>query len=127
MMSTTSGVDVAMPSSRPAVSLETTTWSAPDCLSRWTFSASRTDATMCAFGASSRAVSVTSTAVSSRFGADHDRARVLHRGDAQDVRPGRRAVHGDEAERARRVEGLLVGVDDDDLARRRCSRRRAAR
>ena len=65
--STTVGVVVAAPSSLPAVSAETTTEVAPDCRSRCTFSDSRTDATMRMSGASSRAVSVTRTAVSSRL------------------------------------------------------------
>jgi beta-glucanase (GH16 family) len=55
-----------MPSRRPAVSEEVTTEVAPDCSSRWRFSSSRTAATIEAFGASSRAVSVVSTALSSR-------------------------------------------------------------
>ena len=54
---------------RPAVSAETITESAPDCLSRWRFSNSRTEAVISALGASSRTESVTSTAVSSVFGA----------------------------------------------------------
>ena len=54
-----------MPSSRPAVSEDTTTESAPDCCSRCWFSASRIEAMILALGASSRAVSVTSTAVGS--------------------------------------------------------------
>ncbi len=65
MISTTLGVVVAMPSSRPAVSEDTTTESAPDCSSRCWFSASRIAATMVAWGAISRAVSVTSVAVAS--------------------------------------------------------------
>ena len=65
--STTLGVVVAIPSRRPAVSADTTTELAPDWRSRCTFSDSRTDATIRTFGESSRAVSVTRTAVSSRF------------------------------------------------------------
>lgn len=67
IISTTLGVVVARPSSRPAVSEETTTESAPDCCNRCWFSASRIDATILALGAISRAVNVTSTAVSSRL------------------------------------------------------------
>ena len=67
IMSTTLGVVVAMPSSRPAVSEETTTEFAPDCRNRCWFSASRIDATIFALGPISRAVKVTSTAVSSRL------------------------------------------------------------
>ncbi|EPQ73289.1 Potassium channel protein [Mycobacterium marinum MB2] len=66
---TTLGVVVASPSSRPAVSEETTTESAPDCSSRCWFSASRMDATICDLGEISRAVNVTSAAVSSRLAA----------------------------------------------------------
>ena len=65
IISTTLGVLVAMPSSRPAVSEDTTTESAPDWRSRCWFSASRTEAMILALGASSRAVRVTSTAVGS--------------------------------------------------------------
>ena len=67
IISTTLGVCTAMPSSRPAVSDVTTVESAPDCSSRCWFSASRTAAMILALGASSRAVSVTRTAASSRL------------------------------------------------------------
>ncbi len=67
MMSTTFGVVVAAPSSRPAVSAETTTVSAPERRNTCAFSASRTEATIFTFGAISRAVSATNTAVSSRL------------------------------------------------------------
>lgn len=69
IISTTLGVVVAMPSNRPAVSDEMTTESAPDWRSRCVFSDSRMAATIFALGAISRALSVTSTAVSSRLAA----------------------------------------------------------
>ena len=56
---------MARPNSRPAVSEETTTESAPDCSSRCRFSPSRTEAMIVASGANSRAVNVTSTEVGS--------------------------------------------------------------
>ena len=88
--STTLGVVVATPSSRPAVSAETITELAPDWRSRCTFSDSRTDATIRMFGASSRAVSVTSTAVSSRLVATTIARGLLHAGDPQHARSGSR-------------------------------------
>jgi hypothetical protein len=63
------GLRLVTPSSRPVVSEEVMTASAPDCRSRWAFSCSRTEATIVASGASSRAVRVISTAASSRSGA----------------------------------------------------------
>ena len=63
---TVSGLCTAWPSRCPAAALERITESAPDCLSRWTFSSSRAAATIVAPGSSSRAVRVTSTAASSR-------------------------------------------------------------
>ena len=63
----TLGWCTANPSSLPAASEEVTTDVAPLWRSRWTFSSSRTAATIVAVGFSSRAVSVVSTAVSSRL------------------------------------------------------------
>ena len=60
---------MAIPSRRPAVSEETITESAPDCMSRCWFSLSRTLATIIALGAISRTDRVISTAVSSDDGA----------------------------------------------------------
>ena len=85
IISTTLGVLVAMPSRRPAVSEDTTTESAPDCRSRCWFSASRTEAMILAFGASSRAVSVTRTAVGSLLVATMIDVGVLGAGQPQHV------------------------------------------
>jgi hypothetical protein len=63
---TTWGLSTACPSSCPAAPEERITESAPLWRSRWTFSASRAEATIVAAGLSSRAVRVTSTALSSR-------------------------------------------------------------
>ena len=62
---TSCGALVESPSSRPAVALDTTTWSAPLCRTSGMFSVSRTAATIHASGASARAVSTVSTAASS--------------------------------------------------------------
>ena len=62
-----SGCCTAKPSNRPAASADVMTDVAPLWRRRWTFSSSRTAATIVAVGLSSRAVSVTSTAVSSRL------------------------------------------------------------
>ena len=67
--SVTCGVCVESPSSRPAAPEEVITASAPLWCRRWTFSSSRTAATIVAFAFSSRAVRVIRTAVSSRSGA----------------------------------------------------------
>jgi hypothetical protein len=64
--SVTCGVSVESPSSRPAAPEEVIAASAPLWCRRWTFSSSRTEETIVASGLSSRAVRVTSTAVSSR-------------------------------------------------------------
>ena len=112
--STTLGVVVAMPSSRPAVSAETTTESAPDWRSRRRFSDSRTAATIRVFGASSRAVSVTSTAVSSRFVATT--IAVPDRpSDPQHARPGRVAGHRHQPLRGRGVKPTVVRVNHNDV------------
>ena len=70
------GSTVARPSSRPAASDETTTWSAPLCFSSGSFSDSRTAAVIASPVQSWRAVSVISTAVSSRPTAMISRAAV---------------------------------------------------
>ena len=92
----------------PAAPLEVITEFAPLCCSRWTFSSSRTDPAIQARGASSRAVRVIKTAVSSRSTATITE-RTANAGFLQ--RPGHLAVpgHGREAvrrgARARRRSG----------------------
>ena len=61
------GLSTDSPSSRPAALALVITASAPDCRSSGAFSSSRTAATIFAPRLSCRAVSVTSTAVSSRW------------------------------------------------------------
>ena len=115
IISTTLGVVVATPSSRPAVSEETTTESAPDCLSRCWFSASRIDATILALrcdlarGEGDQRRGVVAA------GRDDDRRRVLGRGKPKDVGSGGVAVHGDQVGGRRVVKCRLVDVDDDEI------------
>ncbi|KRD19086.1 hypothetical protein ASE41_20295 [Streptomyces sp. Root264] len=61
------GLSTDRPRSRPAAPALVMTSSAPDCRSSGAFSSSRTAATIFAPGLSCRAVSATSTAVSSRW------------------------------------------------------------
>ena len=112
---TTAGVVVAIPSRRPAVSADTTTESAPDWRSRCTFSASRTAAVIVIFGAISRAVRVTITAVSSRLVATTS-AVACGRPDVRSTDDWVASpAHRHQPERGRRVEPSAVGVDDDDV------------
>ena len=116
--STTRGCLAAWPRSRPAAADEVMTESAPLSCSRWRFSSSRAAATMRAARLCSRAVSVISTEAASTFGRDDDRRRVadpraLEDGDARRVADEPRV-----ALLGRLLDVALVGVDDDDLARR---------
>ena len=68
-----------------------------------------------ALGASSRAVSVTSTAAVVAVGGDDDRLGVLGAGQPQHLGVGRVAAHGDQARALGAFERCGVLVDDDDV------------
>ena len=126
IISTTLGVGVAMPSSRPAVSDDTTMESAPDCRSRCWFSASRTAAMILAFGRELAGGQRDQHRGVVAVGGDDDRLGVLRAGQPQHVGLGGVAVHGDQAGALGALQRGRVGVDDDDV-RRRDRRRRSSR
>ncbi len=107
------------PMRRPADSAVGMTLFAPDCRRISVFCASRTAATMVAFGDSRRAVSVTRIEVSSSSVATTMRLRPLDRGVAEHVLASSVADDADEAVARRLVDGLAILRDDDDLGRRR--------
>ena len=125
--STDCGLCTAWPSSRPAAAEERITESAPLCLSRWTFSASRAAATIVASGSSSRAVRVTSTAASSRSVATITAAASRMPAASSTAWSAGRAVDGHQPGAAGLLDRVGVAVDDDDLARAACRAPAASR
>jgi len=116
-MDTTLGALVAMPSSRPAVSLDTTAWSAPDWRSRCWFSASRTDDNDVGLGRQFARGQGDQDRGVVTVGGHHDRAGPWHAGDPQHVGPRAGAVDGDQAAGGRGVQRGLGRLDHHDLSR----------
>ena len=102
----------------PRSPTDTTVESAPDCRSRCWFSASRTAAMILALGASSRAVSVTSTAVSSRLVATMIALACWAPASRSTSESVALAAHGHQPGALGALQRGRVVVDDDDVGRR---------